>query len=146
MELFFSKIPLGTQDRQEFFSYNNMKSLHKATIARFGKECELKEPLKRNYDQYEKLARDYLKKHPIFDYFADIPLVISIIAPLAVQKNLTDIFDFLATAQSDSKDFLTEIHDGSLLDCLEFCTNYFENKKIEDPTSKTLDIWFFIGT
>ena len=55
--------------------------------------------MNRNHDQYENLARDYLKKHPIFDYFADIPMVISIVAPLAIQKSIVEIFDFLTTAR-----------------------------------------------
>jgi hypothetical protein len=39
---------------------------------------------------------NYLKEHPIFEFLAGIPLVISIVAPLSVMKSIGEIFLYLA--------------------------------------------------
>ena len=43
----------------------------------------------------------YLSEHPIADYFAGNPLVISIIACLTVKFSLKEIFEFLQNKKID---------------------------------------------
>ena len=93
---------------------------------------------------------NYLSKHPIFDFFAGIPLVISIVAPLSVFKSLSEIFQYLAAKNegyiSSSGNFQDDLKhkmaDESLIHCLEYCSGYFENKK----GSHLLALWYLIGT
>lgn len=69
----------------------------------------------------------YLAQHPIFDYFAGIPLVISIVAPLSVYKSLSEIFIYLADKrQREGDHFDEQLNEGSLVDCLEYCTGHFQ--------------------
>jgi len=77
---------------------------------------------------------NYLSKHPIFDFFAGIPLVISIVAPLSVFKSLSEIFQYLAAKNEGNfqDDLKHKMADESLIHCLEYCSDYFENKKGND--------------
>lgn len=88
----------------------------------------------------------YLENHPIFDYFAGIPFVISMVAPMSVQRSLKEIFAYLVEKdQSDTNEQLN-IKDGNLIDCLEFSLSHFQREQEEDPANNALDVWFLIGT
>ena len=45
-------------------------------------------------------VKEYLRNHPIIQFMSGIPLVISIMAPLAVEKSLGEIFKYMAQRNS----------------------------------------------
>ena len=108
VELFIKKIPLNDEAKQQVLDWKEIEDLNEATIAyqngRFKDNlpplCKKCRPPKQHTDA---CIIAYLEKHPIVDYFAGIPLVISMVAPFAVYKSLTDIFHYLA--DKDSNDF-----------------------------------------
>ena len=48
-------------------------------------------------------SEKYLQSHPIFELLGGIPLVISIVAPFAVEKSITEIFLYLADRDEEKK-------------------------------------------
>lgn len=85
----------------------------------------------------------YLQEHPLFLFLAGIPLVISIVASMTVKQSLTQIFLFLADKNStDLKKYKHKIDDDSLLNCLEYCTNYLQKRN----DKSALRMWYLIGT
>lgn len=76
-----------------------------------------------------------MQKHPIFEYFAGVPLVISIVAPLSVYKSLSEIFLYMAEKNDSSdesfqqEEGLKRFDDNSLINCLEYSTNYLSKMK-----------------
>jgi hypothetical protein len=154
VELFLKKIPLGDSDKKSFLEYENIMELHKVTVATYGDDPEVTAKLpalcKQRHTHSNLCIVNYLSKHPIFDFFAGIPLVISIVAPLSVFKSLSEIFQYLAAKNegyiSSSGTFQADLKhkmaDESLIHCLEYCSGYFENKK----GSHLLALWYLIGT
>lgn len=91
------KIPLGDQDKKNFLDYENIRELHKVTIEKYGKDADFLPTLcKQRHTHSNQCITNYLQKHPIFEFFAGVPLVISIVAPLSVFKSLSEIFLYLA--------------------------------------------------
>ena len=154
VELFLKKIPLGDSDKKSFLEYDNIMELHKATLAKYGADPEVISKLpvlcKQKHAHSNLCIVNYLSKHPIFDFFAGIPLVISIVAPLSVFKSLSEIFEYLAAKhegyigeqESFQGDLKHKMADESLIHCLEYCSGYFESKK----GSHLLELWYLIGT
>ena len=71
--------------------------------------------------------------------------MIAIVAPLSVQKSLKEIFVYLADRRgNNSEDFEGQLNEGSLIDCLEYCTAHFQ--ELAKSGSTLLDFWFLIGT
>jgi hypothetical protein len=97
VDLFMKKIPLGDSDKKNFLEYENIIELNEVTIKRYGESSDFIPPLcKQRHNHGDNCIKDYLAKHPIFEFFAGIPLVISIVAPLSVFKSLSEIFIYLA--------------------------------------------------
>jgi len=139
------KIPLGDQDKKNFLDYENILELHKVTQQKYGDSSDFIPPLcKMRHVHGENCIKNYLTAHPIFEFFAGIPLVISIVAPLSVFKSLSEIFLYLA--EKNEGNFQSDVlkhrmDDESLIHCLEYCTEYFKNKK----GSNILELWYLIG-
>jgi len=90
------KIPLGESDRKSFLDYKNIQDLHETTIEKYGKDSDFIPPLcKMKHNHSNQCIMSYLSKHPIFEFFAGVPLVISIVAPLSVMKSLSEIFVYM---------------------------------------------------
>jgi hypothetical protein len=92
VELFLKKIPLAESDKKTFLDYNNIILLDEETRKKYGEENEKLKKLKlckQKHAHSTLCLHNYLKEHPIFDFFAGIPLVISIVAPLSVCKSLS---------------------------------------------------------
>lgn len=87
---------------------------------------------------------DYLQEHVLFDFFAGIPLVISIVASMSVEQSLDEIFKYMAEKHGDNlkEDLKHKVDDQGLIMCLEYCTNYFTEKK----DTSALHLWYLIGT
>jgi hypothetical protein len=120
--------------------------LHKTTVQKYGEGSDFipKLCVKRHQHSLNDCIKTYLRDHPIFEFFAGIPLVISIVAPLSVFKSLSEIFLYLAdkNERNFQSDVLKDrIDDESLIHCLEYCTEYFTSRK----DSQILDLWSFIG-
>ena len=83
----------------------------------------------------------------MFDFFAGIPLVISMVAPFAVYKSLTDIFHYLADKNSnDFKSGLSKkMENESLVHCLEYCINHLRSTQEKEEDNNILDLWYMIG-
>jgi hypothetical protein len=87
----------------------------------------------------ESCIQTYLTKHPIFEFFAGIPLVISIVAPLSVFKTLSEIFLYMADKNNDILE--SRMDEGSLIHCLEYINSYLKERK----NSNILELWHIIG-
>ena len=122
--------------------------LHKVTVEKYGDDPEVTSKLpvlcKQRHTHSNLCIVNYLSKHPIFDFFAGIPLVISIVAPLSVFKSLSEIFQYLAAKNEGhfQDDLKHKMADESLIHCLEYCSGYFEDKE----GSHLLELWYLIGT
>lgn len=95
VELFMKKIPLGEGDKDQFVDFQNIEELHAATIKKYGKDAAPK-LCKTRHIHSKACGNKYLEQHPMFELLGGIPLVISIVAPFAVEKSLTEIFLYLA--------------------------------------------------
>lgn len=96
VELFMKKIPLGDHDKKSFLDYENIQELHKVTVEKYGNVDFIAPLCTAKHPHNDVCITNYLQKHPIFEFFAGIPLVISIVAPLSVFKSLSEIFLYLA--------------------------------------------------
>ena len=96
------KIPLGEGDKDQFLDYQNIEALHKATVDKYGKESAPK-LCKTRHTHTKTCINNYLVNHPIFEFLGGIPLVISIVAPFAVEKSITEIFLYLAQRDDQKK-------------------------------------------
>lgn len=143
--LFMKKIPLGDGDKDQFLDYQNIEELHKATIDKYGKDAAPK-LCKQRHAHTKTCINNYLVNHPIFEFLGGIPLVISIVAPFAVEKSITEIFLYLAERDDEKKgeDLNSKLQDrieeSALIDSLEYCTTHFIDKG-----RKLLELWYMIG-
>ena len=98
IDLFINKIPLSEEDKRQFLDYGNIKDLHQLTKQRYGDKSDFIPSLCRNIHKEHTLActKEYLSKHPLIEFMGGIPLVISMMAALSVQKSLAEIFLYLA--------------------------------------------------
>ena len=145
VDLFMKKIPLSDNDKKNFLDFENIQELHRETIKKYGEGSPFVPPLCTGRHAHSTLCiTSYLAKHPIFEFLAGIPLVISILAPLSVCKSLSEIFLYLA--EKNDGNFQSEVlkhkmDDESLMHCLEYCTQHFQEQK----GSNLLDLWYLIG-
>ena len=98
IDLFINKIPLSEEDKRSFLDYENTKELHRLTKVRYGEKSDFIPSLCRNIHKEHNLSctKEYLSKHPLIEFMGGIPLVISMMAVLSVQKSLAEIFLYLA--------------------------------------------------
>jgi len=105
--------------------YENIQELHKVTLEKYGKDntpelCKIRHP------HNNTCITKYLQAHPIFELLAGIPLSISIVAPFAVYKSLSEIFLYLTEKRGSNglnQNVLDKrLNDDSLIHCLEYCT------------------------
>ena len=145
VDLFIKKIPLGDADKKAFLEYANIKDLHKVTQEKYGNDKELVPALcAQRHNHTQNCTKAYLSNHPLIEFLGGVPLVISMMAPLSVQKSLGEIF--LYFAGSGDGHFQTDLlkgrlDDQSLILGLECCTSHFENKE----NGKIRDLWYMIG-
>jgi hypothetical protein len=79
-------MPLGNLDRDNFFDYENIEDLHRATIDKYGLDIENKcKPCNKRHPHGTDCITKYLQDHPLFLFLAGIPLVISIVASMSVK-------------------------------------------------------------
>lgn len=139
------KIPLGDGDKDQFVDFKNIEELHEATIKKYGKESAPK-LCKARHVHSKACANKYLEAHPIFVLLGGIPLVISIVAPFAVEKTITEIFLYLADKDNEKQgqDLNSKLQDRieetALIDSLEYCTSHFQAKG-----RRLLELWYMIG-
>lgn len=63
---------------------------------------------------------------------------------MSVEQSLAEIFKYMAEQHGEhlKEDLKDKIDDKGLIMCLEYCTNYFTEKK----DSSALNLWYLIGT
>lgn len=132
-------------------AFANIEELHAATVEKYGKAIEAPGPkrilpCKQRHVHSKACSHKYLAAHPIFELLGGIPLVISIVAPFAVERSLTEIFLYLADRDAEKKgqDLNSRLQDriegSALIDSLEYCTHHFTARG-----RRLLELWYMIG-
>jgi len=136
---------MGESDKKEFLDYQNIIDLHEATVSKNWKIDDSLKICPMKHKHSDICTIKYLNAHPLFDFLAGNPLVISIMAPLCVEKSLKEMFLYLAEKDKGKENFSenmlkSKMDDETIMDCLEYCTSHFEKKN-----NKALQIWYMIG-